>query len=56
VIDVVYKTNRVGKINKTITVQSNGITSTVILRIRGQVLKKETTVTPEKAPSVGKKK
>ena len=56
VIDVVYKTNRVGKINKTITVQSNGQTKTVVLRIKGQVLKKEATATPEKATPVGQKK
>ena len=56
VINVEYKTNRVGKINKTITVQSNGKTKTIVLRVKGQVLKKEATVTPEKATPVGQKK
>ncbi len=56
VINVEYKTTRVGKINKNITVQSNGTPATVVLRIKGQVLNKETTVTPENVPSVGKKK
>jgi hypothetical protein len=53
VIDVEYKTNRIGKINKTITVQSNANTATVVLRIAGQVLKQEPTATPEKATPVG---
>ena len=56
VINVEYKTNRVGKINKTVTVQSNGSTGTVVLRIKGQVLKQQTTVSPEKATPVGQKK
>jgi hypothetical protein len=53
VIDVEYKTNRIGKINKTITVQSNANTATVVLRISGQVLKQEPTATPENAMPVG---
>jgi hypothetical protein len=53
VIHVEYKTNRVGKINKTITVQSNANTATVVLRIKGQVLNKETTATPQNATPVG---
>jgi len=53
VIYVEYKTNRIGKINKTVTVQSNSITSTVVLRIKGQVLREEQTATSEKATPVG---
>jgi hypothetical protein len=56
VINVEYKTNRIGKINKTITVQSNASNPTVVLRITGQVLKQETTVAPEKASPLGEQK
>lgn len=55
VINVEYKTNRIGRINKTITVQSNGKTSSVVLRIQGQVLKPEETTPPENAKSMGQK-
>jgi hypothetical protein len=56
VIHVEYKTNRVGKINKTITVQSNASNETVVLRIKGQVLRQENTATPQKPIPVGQKK
>nr|NQU94151.1 DUF1573 domain-containing protein [Bacteroidota bacterium] len=55
VIYVEYKTNRVGKINKTITVQSNATTKNVVLRIKGQVVKKQESAAPEKPKSVGQK-
>lgn len=56
VINVEYKTNRIGKINKTITVQSNAKTSSVVLRIEGQVLKPEDSSAPEKANTLGTSK
>jgi hypothetical protein len=47
VIKVTYKTNRVGNINKTVTVTSNAVTnSTVVLRIKGTVLEQPTEVVP----------
>lgn len=55
IIKVEYKTNRVGKINKTVTVMSNAKTPNVVLRIEGQVLQNENTATPEKAKPVGTK-
>lgn len=55
VIKVEYKTNRVGKINKTITVMSNAKTPNVVLRIEGQVLQDQNTTTPENAKPVGTK-
>lgn len=48
VIKVHYDTKRVGQINKTITVLSNGKTSSVVLRIQGNVLDNSTGATPEK--------
>lgn len=56
VIQVEYKTNRIGRINKTITVQSNAKTSSVVLRIKGQVLKPDASTTPENSSTMGKKK
>lgn len=55
VIDVEYKTNRVGKINKTITVQTNAKNKTVVLRIKGQVVKEQQSTAPEKPKTVGQK-
>jgi hypothetical protein len=55
IIKVEYKTNRVGAINKTITVQSNAKNSTEVLRITGQVVKDAETVTPEKPKALGEK-
>lgn len=55
VIHVEYKTNRIGRINKTITVHSNAKTESVVLRIKGQVVKEEQTGTPENTSTIGKK-
>ena len=56
VINVEYKTNRIGRINKTITVKSNAQTSSVVLRIKGQVLKPDAQTTPENSGTMGKKR
>ena len=49
VIKVTYRTNRVGNINKTVTVTSNAIDNpTVVLRIKGRVLDQPTEALPEK--------
>ena len=49
VIKVTYKTNRVGNINKTVTVTSNALkNSTVVLRIKGRVLEQTSEALPEK--------
>ncbi len=54
VINVTYKTNRVGQINKTVTVTSNALkNSTVVLRIKGRVLEQPTEVLPEKKNGFG---
>ena len=54
VIKVTYRTNRVGQINKTVTVTSNAVeNSTVVLRIKGRVLEQPTETLPEKQSSVG---
>ena len=54
VIKVTYKTNRVGQINKTVTVNSNAVkNSTVVLRIKGRVLQQSTEALPEKTNSFG---
>ena len=42
-IKVKYATNRVGPINKSVTVMSNAATPSKVLRIKGKVLAKETT-------------
>lgn len=48
VIKVTYKTNRVGQINKSVTVTSNAVkNSTVVLRIKGTVLEQPKEVMPE---------
>ena len=55
VIKVTYKTNRVGNINKTVTVTSNAIkNSTVVLRIKGRVLEHANESMPEKKNDFGK--
>lgn len=55
VIKVTYKTNRVGNINKTVTVTSNALkNSTVVLRIKGRVLEQATEAMPEKKNDFGK--
>lgn len=55
VIHVEYKTNRIGSINKSVTVQSNASNNNVVLRITGQVLSQEQSAMPEKPKSVGEK-
>ena len=55
VIEVTYRTNRVGKIDKTITVTSNAVQNpTVVLRIKGRVLDQPTETLPEKRNDLGK--
>jgi hypothetical protein len=54
VIKVTYKTNRVGNINKTVTVTSNAVkNSTVVLRIKGTVMEQPTEAMPEKKNDMG---
>ena len=53
VIKVTYNTNNIGPINKTITVNSNGKTSMVRLSIKGTVVAKPATTTPEKPNEQG---
>lgn len=53
VIHVEYKTNRIGRINKTVTVRSNAETTSVVLRIKGQVLKPNAQTTPENTSTLG---
>ena len=54
VIKVTYKTNRVGVINKTVTVTSNAVkNSTVVLRIKGTVMEQPTEAMPEKQNDFG---
>ena len=54
VIKVTYRTNRVGNINKTVTVTSNAISNpTVVLRITGRVLEQPTEAMPEKKDNAG---
>jgi len=49
VIKVTYRTNRVGAINKTVTVTSNAVkNATVVLRIKGTVLDQPKEVVPAK--------
>lgn len=47
VIQVKYATNRVGPINKSVTVQSNADNDNVVLRIKGNVVEKKTTPVKE---------
>lgn len=47
VIEVKYATNRLGPINKSVTVQSNADNNTVVLRIKGNVIEKKTVPTKE---------
>ncbi len=54
VIKVTYRTNRVGAINKTVTVTSNALkNSTVVLRIKGRVLEQAAEAMPEKKNDFG---
>ena len=54
IIKVNYRTNRVGNINKTVTVTSNAISNpTVVLRITGRVLEQPTEAMPEKKDDAG---
>jgi hypothetical protein len=55
VIHVEYKTNRIGTINKSVTVQSNASNDVVRLRITGSVLGPEQSATPEKTKAIGEK-
>ena len=49
VIKVTYRTNRVGNINKTVTVTSNAVNNpSVVLRIKGRVLEQPNEAMPEK--------
>ena len=53
VIKVTYRTNRVGNINKSVTVTSNAVTNgTVVLRIKGKVLEQPTESMPEKESGI----
>lgn len=53
-IKVTYRTNRVGMINKTVTVTSNAVkNSTVVLRIKGKVLEQPKEAMPEKKNEFG---
>lgn len=54
VIKVKYDTGRIGPINKTITVMSNGKNSPVVLKITGNIIKKvEESTVPEKSLNSG---
>ncbi|MEI7489875.1 MAG: DUF1573 domain-containing protein [Bacteroidota bacterium] len=53
VIKVTYNTNNVGPINKTITVNSNAKSTSVRLTIKGTVVAKPVSTTPEKQPEQG---
>ena len=54
VIKVTYRTNRVGAINKSVTVTSNAQTNgTVVLRIKGKVLEQVEESLPEKETGAG---
>ena len=53
VIKVTYRTNRVGLINKSVTVTSNAKTNgTVVLRIKGKVLEQPVESMPEKESGI----
>ena len=47
VIKVKYNTQRIGQINKTITVESNAVNDRVVLKITGNVTPKPTEAAPE---------
>lgn len=47
IIKVRYATNRIGKFTKTITLTTNEVESTHVLRIKGNVLKPKEKTTPE---------
>lgn len=46
-IKVKYATNRIGPINKSVTVQSNADNATIVLRIKGNVVEEKTTPVKE---------
>ena len=55
VIEVTYRTNRVGNFDKKVTVTSNAVQNpTVVLRIKGRVLDQPTETLPEKRNDLGK--
>ena len=55
VIEVTYRTNRVGNFDKKVTVTSNAVQNpTVVLRIKGRVLDQPTETLPEKRDDLGK--
>ncbi len=54
VIEVTYRTNRVGNFDKKVTVTSNAVQNpTVVLRIKGRVLNQPTETLPEKKDDSG---
>ena len=55
VIEVTYRTNRVGDFDKKVTVTSNAVQNpTVVLRIKGRVLDQPAETLPEKRDDLGK--
>lgn len=53
VIKVTYATKRAGPINKTVTVLSNASNSSIVLRIKGKVIKQPEGILPEKETQKG---
>ena len=53
VIKVTYNTNNIGPINKTVTVNSNAKTGSLRLSIKGTVVAKPATTTPDKPSEQG---
>jgi len=51
VIKVKYDTKRVGTINKSISVYSNGKVSPIVLKIKGKIIAKSASQMPEKKPN-----
>jgi hypothetical protein len=56
VITVKYDTKRLGVINKQITVLSNAKSSTVVLKIKGNVIENPSESVPEKQPTAPQSK
>lgn len=52
-IKVTYDSNRLGQINKQVTVQSNASEPTMVLNIKGTVIEKPAELMPEKQLNVG---
>lgn len=46
VIKVKYNTNRLGSINKSVTVESNAVDNRVVLRLKGNITPKQTEAAP----------